>query len=159
MPKNLTATQASLTALFIYIVGQAVAFVPSLSSSQQNLISAGSLVIAAVFALIHLVEHFAAAGSGVTLTDLESGIRSLAKDEIAKVPFTQIAESALDGKGLSDPKALVQSELNKILLRTGFESLKTAPAPDPTSPVGGVAPTVASAPAAGTVPIHQPQQA
>lgn len=121
MPKHLTVTQASLTSLFVYLVGQAVAFVPAISSQQQQLISVGSLVIAAVFALAHLVQDFAANKAKITLSDLEGGIRSLAKEEVGKVPFTQIAEDVVSGHGLSDVEGLVKSELNKILLATGLE--------------------------------------
>lgn len=126
MPKHLTVTQATLTAAFIWIVGQAVAFVPSISNEQQVLVSAGSLVIAAVFAVVHLVRDFTISKTKITLADLEDGIRTLAKDEASKIPVAQIANDVLSAHGLSNVEQLVKSELNKILLASGLETQKAA---------------------------------
>jgi hypothetical protein len=131
---RLNPTQASVTAALIYVVGQVVAFVPSLSAEQQNLISIGTLVIAIVFAAIHLmhviievVRDFAAGKAKVTLSDLEGGIRSFVRDEISKTDLTAGVEQVVAGKvpTVADLRGLMQSEL-RALLGAG-----TPPAPAP----------------------------
>lgn len=56
---HLTITQAGLVSALTFVVGQLVAFVPSLGTDKQNLISAGSAVIAAVFLVANAVHHLA----------------------------------------------------------------------------------------------------
>lgn len=124
MPK-LNVTQASITSLFIYLIGQLVAFIPALSPEKQSLISTGSLVIAGVFALVHgvesavsLVREYLASKNKVTLADLESGIRSFAQDEISKVNLTGDVEKLLDDRHLptlADLTTAVQTEIRKLL--------------------------------------------
>lgn len=60
---HIKITQASLLALFTTIVGQLVAFVPSLASKEQILISAGSTAIAAVFLVANAVHALAGSKS------------------------------------------------------------------------------------------------
>lgn len=64
MPK-LNITQASITSIIVFILGQVVAFVPSLSTDKQVLISAGTAVVAAVFAIVHALPFHQAAAKSV----------------------------------------------------------------------------------------------
>lgn len=121
---RLNPTQASITAAVIYLIGQVVAFVPSLSSEQQELVSIGSLVVAIVFAAIHLVHaliglvrDFMAGRVKLTLSDVEDGVRSLVRDEIGKTDLTADVEKAVAGKvpTVTDLRGLVQSELRDLL--------------------------------------------
>jgi hypothetical protein len=150
MPKHLTVTQASVTALLVWGVGQAVAFVPSVSNSQQILISTGSLVIAAVFAALHLVgAAVVASKQKATLGELEGGVRTLAKDEIGKINLTKVAEGVISAHGLNNVEQVVRDELNKILVRTGLEQAKVqANPPGPESAVVHGTPVESAAPAA-----------
>jgi hypothetical protein len=56
---HIKITSAGLTALLVTVVGQVIAFVPSLASDQQILISAGSTAIAAVFLVANAVHALA----------------------------------------------------------------------------------------------------
>lgn len=56
---HLTITQASLVSALTFIVGQLVAFVPSLGTDKQDLISAGTAVIAAVFLIANAIHSIA----------------------------------------------------------------------------------------------------
>lgn len=125
MPK-LNVTQASVTALFVWIVGQVVALVPNLGNEQQVLVSAGSTVIAAVFAIVHLVQDYATQKKHITLAELEDGVRNLVQNEVGKVNFAQIAEGVIAGHGLGNISAVVRSELDKILVASGLEQQKAA---------------------------------
>ena len=49
-------TQAGLISAFTFIVGQLVAFVPSLGTDKQNLISAGSAAISAAFLIANAIH-------------------------------------------------------------------------------------------------------
>jgi hypothetical protein len=60
---HIKITQAGLISLLVTVVGQVVAFVPSIASDQEILISAGSTVIAAVFMVVNSIH--ALAGSKV----------------------------------------------------------------------------------------------
>lgn len=121
---RLNPTQASVTAAVIYVIGQLVAFVPSLSAEQQNLISIGSLIVAVVFAVIHLahavidvVRDFAAGKVKLNLSDVEDGVRSLVQDELGKTDLTADVQKVLAGRipTESDLRAAAQVELRKLL--------------------------------------------
>lgn len=114
---KLSPTQAGVTSLFVYIVGQAVAFVPSLSNDQQQLISIGTLVIAAVFMLVHaahaaigLVQQFIDGRQKVTLAELEDGVRRITQDELGKVDLASLATSAMAGQ----LPTLVEQEVSRL---------------------------------------------
>lgn len=159
IPK-LNVTQASVTSLFIYIVGQAVTFVPGLSPEKTQLISVGTLVIASVFGLIHvihavvdLVAQYIAGNQKVTLSDLEGGVRNLAKDEIGKINITSEVENLLAGKKLPSLTDIEQAIDKKIsdaldnvhlvkLVPGGAEAAAPAPAVDPAAPTFGAPVTV-----------------
>lgn len=134
---RLNPTQASVTAAVIYVIGQAVAFVPSLSGEQQNLISIGSLIVAIVFAAIHLahlvvdvVRDFAAGKVKLSLSDVESGVRSLVQDELSKTDLTGDVEKVLSGRipTESDLRAAAQAELRKLLGEAPLPPAVAAPA-------------------------------
>jgi hypothetical protein len=61
MISHLPISQAALVAALTFIVGQLVAFVPSLGPDKQNLISAGSTLIAVVFMIANAIHANAAA--------------------------------------------------------------------------------------------------
>lgn len=160
IPK-LNVTQAGVTSLFIALIGQIVAFLPSLSSEQTALVSGGSFVIAAVFAGIHAFSDFGEVVSDartgkvkVTLTELEDGIRTFADDEISKVKqinpadIEKIFNELLDGK-LPDVKSIEQSVENKIKeILSGGLSLNVPPV----VPVPVPAPVVATPEAPAAAP-------
>lgn len=52
-------TQGEILAALTFVVGQVVAFVPSIASDQEILISAGSSVVAAVLAIAHAIRYAA----------------------------------------------------------------------------------------------------
>ena len=56
---HIKITQAGLIALFVTVGGMGVAFVPSLSSIEQIVISAGSTLIAAIFLVVNSVHAIA----------------------------------------------------------------------------------------------------
>ncbi len=58
---HLKITAAGVIALFVTVVGQVVAFVPSLKSREETLISVGSVVISAVFLVANAVHAQAGA--------------------------------------------------------------------------------------------------
>lgn len=121
---RLNATQASITAAFIFIVGQIVALVPSLGAEKTQLLSIGTTVITVVFLLVHLghaaigvIRDFTSGKVKVTLGEMEGGIRSLAQDEIGKVNLSQKILELLSGRlpTTSDITGIVQAELRKLL--------------------------------------------
>lgn len=57
--KHFSITQASAISAFTFVVGQLVAFVPSMGPDKQNLISAGSALIAAVFLIANAIHAHA----------------------------------------------------------------------------------------------------
>lgn len=135
--RHLTVTQASVTSLFTAVVGVVLSVVTPLAPEKQAIVAAGGIVIAAVFAVAHLVAAIHAGKVKVTLSDLESGIRALAQDEVGKVNFSAVAEAVLNAHGLSDVGGVVRGELNKILVSNGLESAKAeaaVPVVDPNAP-------------------------
>jgi hypothetical protein len=61
MPQYFSITQSSITALVTVVIGQVVAFVPSLSGQEQALISLGSTVVAVAFLIANAIHAHAAA--------------------------------------------------------------------------------------------------
>jgi hypothetical protein len=148
MFSKLTVTQASVTALFVSAVGVVCSVVTPLSGEKSAILAAGSLVIAAVFAVVHLIEAIHASKVKVTLTDLEDGVRALAKDEIGKVNLSAVAEDVVSAHGLSDISGLVKQELNKILVATGLEQAKATAVLPVEAPAPVTDPAVVPAPPA-----------
>lgn len=97
---HFSITQASVTAGFVWIVGQAVAFVPSISNDQQILVSAGSAVIAAIFLVANAVHKLA--DSNVSATDVKAGAidaaQAAAQAELGKVDLNALAQNAVQGR-------------------------------------------------------------
>lgn len=56
---SLKITQTDLIAALTWVVGQVVAFVPSLGTDKQDLISAGSTIIVAVFLVAKAIHAIA----------------------------------------------------------------------------------------------------
>lgn len=148
MPKHLSVTQASVTSLFTAAVGVVVSVVTPLSGEKQAIVAAGGVVIAAVFAVIHLVEAIHASKVKITLADLESGIREVAQEEVAKVPVQRVAEDVIRAHGLSDIGSLVKAELDRILVATGLEQAKVAAQAAAVTPAAPADPNVPAVPPA-----------
>lgn len=137
-------TQASLISLFTTVVGFLVAFVPNFASDQQVLIAAGTSTLSAAFLIANAVHAFIA--SKVSVSDLEKGIRDLAKDEIGKVNLNGLVQDALKGVNLD---SLVRDELSTVLSRAAG-TVTTA------APLAGGPVTASAAPAAPETPQAPP---
>lgn len=74
---HLNVTQAGVTSLLVAIVGQVVAFVPSLANSQQVLVSAGSFGIAVAFLIANAVHHLASSRAPVTQLDVRREVDTI----------------------------------------------------------------------------------
>ena len=59
--QHFSITQASLISAFTFVVGQLAAFVPAIGADKQNLLSAGSTLIALGFLIANAIHAHAAA--------------------------------------------------------------------------------------------------
>lgn len=154
MPKSLSTLQASITSVFIFIVGQVVAYVPSFGTEQAHAISIGTTVIAAIFALVHAgLEIAGVAGDAkagkvkLSFEDIKDDAKALIEDEISKIKtinpadVEKIAQNLFEGKipSLKQIEDTVENKLKQLL--SGGVSLNVA------LPVAPVAPPV---------PVEQP---
>lgn len=157
MSKSLSTLQASITSVFIFIVGQVVAYVPSFGTEQAHAISIGTTVIAAIFALVHAgLEIAGVAGDAkagkvkLSFEDIKDDAKALIEDEISKIKtinpadVEKIAQNLFEGKipSLKQIEDTVENKLKQLL--SGGVSLNVAP---PVVPVEPVAPPV---------PVEQP---
>jgi hypothetical protein len=125
---HIRITQAGLIALLTTIVGQVVAFVPAFGPDKQDLISAGSAVIAAAFLLANGVH--ALASSNVNAKDVEAGAIAAARSEISKVNFDALISDAVNAKSPADLEAMVRAEAQKAVAGL-LGKLAGDPAPAP----------------------------
>lgn len=124
---HLKITQASLVSALTFIVGQLVAFVPAFGPDKQNLISAGSAVIAAVFLVANAIHKLA--DSNVSASDVKAGAIEAAKAELAKVDVNALVKDAVEAKSLPDLEARVSSEVQRIM--SGLLTQAATPASPP----------------------------
>lgn len=135
MPKShLSITQAGITALFVTVVGQLVAFIPSFGPDKQALISAGSTIIAAVFMLANAGHKIA--DSNVSVQDVRAGAIDAARVELTKVNFGALVKNAVDSKSIPDLESKVHTEVQRIM--SGL--LGQAAAQPPAGPLAVTAP-------------------
>ena len=127
---HLKITQASIVSAFTFIVGQLVAFLPNLGPDKQNLISAGTAAIAAVFLIANAIHKLA--DSNVSAIDVEKRAVAAAEAELQKVNFDQLVKDAVAGK-LPDVPALVHTEVGQ-LLSDMFKAQPAAAAAEPAEP-------------------------
>lgn len=104
---HLKVTQAMLVSAFTFVVGQVVAFVPALGPDKQNLISAGSAVISAIFLLANSVHHLA--DSNVSAKDVETGAINAARQEVGKINLNQLVADAVSAQSVPDLEAKVEA--------------------------------------------------
>lgn len=135
MKTHFSITQASVTAGFVWIVGQAVAFIPSISNDQQILVSAGSAVIAAVFLVTNGVHKLA--DSNVSATDVKAGAidaaQAAAQAELGKVDLNVLAQNAVQGRVPTPAQIeqLVERSLqDKLTALLGARTASVPPTPE-----------------------------
>lgn len=128
-------TRATLIAAFTTVVGQLIAFLPSLGPDKQNLISAGSIVISAAFVLGNAIH--ALASSKLAPKDIEGAVGGMVRDELSKVDFNALAHDAISANGISGLEGLVSGQVQAELRRL-LGQQATAPVPAVGGPISSV---------------------
>lgn len=110
---HLSITQSGITAMFVTIVGQLIAFIPSFGPDKQALISAGSTVIAAVFMLANGFHKLA--DSNVSAKDVQAGAIDAARSELTKINFDALVKDAVDSKSIPELESKIHGEVQRIM--------------------------------------------
>lgn len=131
MRTHLTITQASVTAAVATVIGWIVAFVPAFGPDKQNLIAAGTTVVAAVFLLANAIHKLA--DSNVSTKDVETGAIEAARAELGRVDFTSLVKDAVDTKSIPDLEDKVKTEVQTLVAglfgEAAVKSAAASPAP------------------------------
>ena len=129
-------TSASLISAFTFAVGQVVAFVPQFGPDKQNLISAGSAVIAAVFLVSNAIHSLAS--SKLSAKDLEGDIGGLVQTEVGRVDFNSFISQAVAAHGIAGFEGVVAGQVQAELRRIFAAQAPAAPAQPmvPPTPAG-----------------------
>ena len=125
----MSKTQASITTALIAIIGQATTFIPGLAPEKQQLVSTASLVIAAVFGLIHIAHLLAT--SKITPTQLEHDAEAALTAAVSTLDLNAIAKN-VETQGAAAIPELVRAEIAKLLSTAAAAA--PPPAPDAATP-------------------------
>ena len=113
MRKSLTVTQASVTALFVTIVGQVIADVPAWAAYKSQVISGGSIVIAAVFVVANAVHHLAESRAPARQEILRDA-HAVIRDEVGNINFDVLVRDAVNARGLPDLEQKIRAEVQRV---------------------------------------------
>lgn len=125
---HLKITQASLISALTFVVGQVVAFVPTLGTDKQNLISAGSTAIALGFIIANSIHALASSKNPVGL--IESQLPKI--EEIGGKVLAQASQDV--NKGASASEVISQAVSDEQELAQTPPVVALAPEPAPISP-------------------------